>query len=243
MSLRSRALLTMSAASLSLSLGCHRPRTFGAIPPPPLYMDGAITKGYPNNVAFNDACISAAAAIETNASLTADGRRLARNRELARRIMAVRQTHAVYTGRVVQHKATFDTATEVLLAAGTAVSAINPGTAIGATNTALLAAKGSVDKNFYDDLSRTALLIDIYKNSKSSEAAIVAGFARSYDVYPLSQGCSDIDAFFYSASATNAVGEAGETVVPKPTEGAKPADDPKPADGPAKPVEAKTMGS
>ena len=215
----------VSTLLLAMTCGCHYSAHFGSIPPPPLLgkpTDPDVVTGLqPISASSLDHwdiptyCLAKSKQIEGDSDDPED-RATARNNAIGWLMIKINESHDVYTGRVSFHRSVFDVSSDLALAGSTAVSAINPGVVIGATSTALVAGKSSVEKNLYNDASRTALLIDMYKSAATKEAVLESRYSASYATYPMLAACKDVDAFFRSVSMIRAVHAAAAAPIASP---------------------------
>lgn len=138
-----------------MTSGCHYSAHFGSIPPPPLLGKTTDPEALTGVQAISASsldywdiptyCLAKSKQIEGDSDDPED-RATARNNAIGWLMIKINESHDVYTGRVSFHRSAFDVTSDLALAGSTAVSAINPGVVIGATSTALLAGKSSVEK-------------------------------------------------------------------------------------------------
>jgi hypothetical protein len=158
---------------------------------------------------------------ELIASASADaGKKAIRNDLIAQTEIDIRNSNRNYVGAIYQHGSTFDTVMDLALLGTTAATSVVGGVAakadLGAVATGITGVKSSVSKNFFNDVSRVSMFIQISKNMETQETAIDAKLDLDYSKYSLAAACRDLDKLYGAGTAIDALNAASTPPLTQP---------------------------
>jgi len=136
-------------------------------------------------------------------------KKAARNEIVTGRIALINLNYNQFVGQFTFEKQTLDAAADItelgLNLATTAVGGAETKTILGAVASGVVGTKLAIDKNFFYEKTVPVLVTSMNAQRKEALLPIMTGLAKSTDDYPLAQGLSDLDTYYFAGTFIGAL--------------------------------------
>jgi hypothetical protein len=136
-------------------------------------------------------------------------KKAARNEIITGRLALINLNYNQFVGQFSFTKQTLDATTDVtelgLNLATTVVGGASTKTVLGAISTGVTGTKLAIDKNFFYEKTVPVLITSMNAQRKEALLPIMRGTGKSTDEYPLAQGLSDLDGYYFAGTFIGAL--------------------------------------